>query len=206
MKLYQHPLSSNARRVRLVIQHLEMPVEEVLVDLVKGEHRQPPYLALNPNGKVPTLIDGDLKLWECYAIMIYLSEKLGKLALYPSELNARTEIHRWLFWCANEWSPVISRLNLENMLKPMMGWGPTDPARVQESEASFKQHAQVLDQVLSQRPYVVGSQLSLADFAVAASLSTRVPAKLPLAGFTNVERWFADIEQLPAWHATALKM
>lgn len=205
MKLYMHPLSSNARRPRLVAHHLGLPVEEVLVDLAKGEQRQPPYLALNPNGKVPTLVDGDLKLTECYAVMIYLCEKTGRRELYPDELAARTEIHRWLFWCANEWSVNIGRLNFENMLKPMLGLGTADPVRVQEAENGFKAHAAVLDAHLAQREHILGSKLSLADFALAAGLATAVPAKLPIAGFSHVGAWFGRIQQLPAWQATASK-
>jgi glutathione S-transferase len=203
MKLYMHPLSSNARRPRLVAHHLGLAVEEVLVDLAKGEQRQPAYLALNPNGKVPTLVDGDLKLTESYAVMIYLCEKNGRRELYPDELAARTEINRWLFWSANEWSPNIGRLNFENMLKPMLGLGTADPARVQEAENTFKQHAKVLDTFLAQREYILGAKLSLADFALAANLSTIVPAKLPIAGFAHVQAWFARIEKLPAWQATS---
>jgi glutathione S-transferase len=203
MKLYMHPMSSNARRARLVAKHLDLRIEEELVDLAKGAQRQAPYLAINPNGKVPTLVDGDLTLWECYAIMIYLSEKSGKRELYPEDFSTRTEIHRWLFWCANEWAPVVGKLNFENMLKPMLKLGAPDPARVAELEAAFKQHAKVLDTHLAQRVYLLGDKLSLGDYAVAASLSTVVPAKLPLAGFTNVERWFAAIQTLPAWAATA---
>jgi glutathione S-transferase len=203
MKLYYHPLSSNARRVRLVAHHLGLAIEEVLVDLGKGAQKKPEYLALNPNGKVPTLVDGDLKLWESYAILIYLCEKTGRRELYPEPLAARTEINRWLFWCANEFSPTIARLNFENMIKPRLGLGATDPARVQEFEQAFKPVASVLDAHLAQHEHVAGPQLSLADFALAASLATRVPAKLPLASHTHVLRWLTGIEQLPAWQATA---
>ena len=202
MKLYTHPLSSNARRVSLVAHQLGLQLEEELVDLAKGAQRTPEYLALNPMGKVPTLVDGDLQLTESYAIMIYLCEKTGRRELYPDELATRTEINRWLFWGANEWSPTIGRLNFENMLKPMLGLGAPDPARVQEAENTFKQLAGVLDAKLQTRPFVAGKQLSLADFAVAASLATAVPAKLPLSGFTRVQAWQSGIEQLPAWKAT----
>jgi glutathione S-transferase len=201
MKLYFHPLSSNARRARLVAHHLGLAVEEELVDLTKGAQRQPAYLALNPNGKVPTLVDGDLKLWESYAIMIYLCEKNGRRELYPDELAARTEIHRWLFWGANEWSPVISRLTFENMLKPMLGLGQPDPVRVKEAEAGFNALATVLDTQLAQHPYVVGNQLTLADFALAASLAAAKPGKVPVDAHPNVIAWFGRIEKLPAWQA-----
>jgi glutathione S-transferase len=203
MKLYTHPLSSNARRVRLLVHHLGLPVEEEIVDLAKGAQRAPAYLALNPMGKVPTLVDGDLHLTESYAIMIYLCEKTGRRELFPDELASRTEINRWLFWAANEWSPIIARLNFENMLKPILGLGSPDPARVQEAEAAFKNLASVLDAQLKSRPFAAGNQLSLADFALSASLATAVPAKLPLAGFSNVQAWQAKIEALPAWKATA---
>lgn len=203
MKLYTHPLSSNARRVRLLVQHLGLPVEEEIVDLAKGAQRAPAYLALNPMGKVPTLVDGDLHLTESYAIMIYLCEKSGRRELFPDELASRTEINRWLFWGANEWSPIIARLNFENMLKPMLGLGSPDPARVQEAEGAFKNLATVLDTQLKSRQFAAGNQLSIADFALSASLATAVPAKLPLAGFSNLQAWQGRIEALPAWKATA---
>lgn len=198
-------MSSNARRVRLVVHHLGLSadVEEEIVDLAKGAHRAAAYLAINPNGKVPTLLDGELKLSESYAIMIYLCEKTGQRELYPDTLAARTEINRWMFWGANEWSPVIGRLNFENMLKPMLGIGSPDPVRVQEAEATFKQLAAVLDTHLASRQFVVGNALSLADFALASSLMTAVPAKLPLADRPHLQAWLARIEQLPAWKATA---
>jgi len=203
MKLYTHPLSSNARRVRLVVHHLGLQLEEHVVDLANGAQRAPEYLAINPMGKVPTLVDGDVHLTESYAIMIYLSEKTGRRELYPDELATRTEINRWLFWGANEWSPIIARLNFENMLKPMLGIGQPDPVRVQEAENAFKQLATVLDTKLKDRQYVAGNQLSLADFALCASLATAVPAKIPLAGFSQLQSWQGRIEQLPAWKATA---
>ena len=203
MKLYFHPLSANARRARLVVHHLGLKVEEELVDLTKGAQKQPAYLALNPNGKVPTLVDGDLKLWESYAIMIYLCEKHGRRELYPDELAARTEINRWLFWTANEWSPAVSRLTYENMLKPMFGRGQPDPERVKEYEAGFNALATVLDAHLAQRQYAVGANLSLADFALASSLATMRPAKLPVDAYKNVLAWFGRIEQLPAWQAAS---
>jgi glutathione S-transferase len=203
MKLYMHPLSSNARRARLVAHHLGLGVEEELVDLQNGAHKKPEYIALNPNGKVPTLVDGDLKLWESHAIMVYLCEKSGRRELYPEDLAARTEVMRWLFWSTTEWGPWVARLNFENMLKPMLGLGPTDATRVQEYEQAFKQSASVLDAQLGTREFVAGPQLSLADFSLAASLATRVPAKLPVSGFAHLSSWLGRIEQLPAWQATA---
>jgi glutathione S-transferase len=108
-----------------------------------------------------------------------------------------------MFWAANEWSPIIARLNFENMLKPMLGVGAPDPARVQEAENAFKNNATRLDHQLQSQPFVIGKAITLADFALSASLATAVPAKLPLSAFTHVQAWQARIEALPAWKATA---
>jgi glutathione S-transferase len=85
----------------------------------------------------------------------------------------------------------------------MLGLGTPDPVRVQEADQAFKQLAAVLDTKLKSRPFVASKQLSLADFALAASLATAVPAKLPLAGFSQLQAWQGRMEQLPAWQATA---
>jgi glutathione S-transferase len=202
MKLYTFPISSNARRVRLVAHHLGIPLEEQQVNLAKGEQRQPAYLAINPKGKVPTLVDGELKLTESYAIMVYLCERTGKRALYPEDLASRTEVNRWLFWSASEWGPAVGRFNLENMVKPMLG-GTPDPERLREAETVFAPLTKLLDDQLSQHKYLTGPALTLADFAVVAGLATAAQAKLPIAGFSHIQRWFAEIQQLPAWQATA---
>ena len=75
MKLYVHPMSSNARRAQMTAILLGTPIETVFIDLQKGAQRNPEYLALNPNGRVPTLVDGDFALWESLAIMEYVAEK-----------------------------------------------------------------------------------------------------------------------------------
>ncbi|RYE73952.1 MAG: glutathione S-transferase family protein, partial [Myxococcales bacterium] len=85
MKLFVHPLSGNSRRTLLVVEHLELPVERVVVDLPKGEQRAEAHLQRNPNGRVPVLEDGDLTLWESRAIMQYLCEVTPGQTLYPTE-------------------------------------------------------------------------------------------------------------------------
>lgn len=204
MKIYHHPLSSNARRAVLTAKHLQLPVELEFVDLQKGAQRAPEYLALNPNGKVPTLVDGDFVLTESYAIMMYLAEKAGATSLYPTSARARADVHRWLFWSANEFSPQVARLNFENMLKGMMGLGAPDPVRVEEASAAVKRLGGIADQHLAKHTWLAGDTLTLADFGVACSLSTMVPAKLPVLEFANLQAWFGRIQALDAWKATSL--
>lgn len=203
MRLYLHPLSSNARRVMLVVAQFAIPVESVFVDLAKGAQRAPEFLQLNPNHRVPVLEDDGFVLWESHAIMQYLAERAPGQTLYPTELHARADINRWMFWCAAHFMPAISILNWENHIKAMVWQDAADPAEVQRGETLFREFGAVLDQHLAQRQWVCGEALSLADFALAAPLADIAAAKLPVDGFTHLLRWFAAVCALPAWQATA---
>ena len=165
--------------------------------LIEGEHRKPDFLAVNPNGKVPALLDGDMRLCESNAIMCYLADKTGS-ALWPRD-GRQIEIISWFCWEAAHFSRHAGTLGFENFLKPKFGLGETDAAAVEEARGFFRQFAAVLDGHLKGRAYLVGDALSLADFAVAAPLPFAGPAQLPLDGFDEIKRWYATIESLPAW-------
>jgi glutathione S-transferase len=209
VRLYHHPFSSNARKAVMTALVLDAPVELVMVDLPEGAQRKPDFLALNPNGKVPVLVDDDFVLWESGAIMAYLADKVRATdearanALYPSELRARADVHRWMYWGAAHWAPAIGTLNFENMLKPLFGLGEADASAVARAGRELTMLGALLDAHLAKRAWVSGDGLTLADIALACPLMATVPAKLPVTGFANVQRWFAQVQELPAWKETA---
>ena len=204
MRLYHHPYSFNARRAVMAALHLKAPVELVFVDLQKGEQRTPQFLALNPNHRVPVLEDDGFILWESHAIMQYLADKTPRQTVYPAETRARADVNRWLFWSGQHFSPAIGVLNWEHAIKRLLGLGAPDPAEVRRGEQLVREFAGVLDAHLAGRDWICGDALSLADFAVASPLAATVPAKLPVAELSNVQRWFAQVQKLEAWQRTAL--
>jgi len=204
MRLYHHPFSSNARRAVMTALHLGAPVELVLVDLSKGEQRKPDLLALNPNGKVPVLDDGGFVLWESHAIMQYLAEKTPGQTVYPSELRARADVNRWLFWSAYHFQPSASILGWEHFVKPLLGAGPADPAMVQRGEQQVTECARVLDAHLAGREWLAQDRVTLADLAVSTPLMMSERAKLPVSGFANLAAWFERVQKLEAWKKTSL--
>src|SRR6516164_3388509 len=103
MKLYHFP-SPNPQKVTFALHELGLECEIVPVDLSKGEQRTPQFLALNPFGRVPVLVDGDVTLWESHAILAYLGEKTGKL--WPTTAAGRADALRWLFFLAGHISPA----------------------------------------------------------------------------------------------------
>jgi glutathione S-transferase len=195
VKLY-YALTPNPRKACAVAKYLDLPVEYVFVDLKKQEHRKPDFLALNPNSKVPVLVDGDLKLWEAMAIMCHFAEKAGS-DLWPDDAR-RIEIIRWISWDAHHFSRHAGSLFFEHVIKPFLGSTP-DPVTIEESMGFFRRFAAILDDHLNGRKYIVGDRPTLADFSVASMLPYAKPSKMPIEEFPQISRWYDRINQIEAW-------
>ena len=199
MKLYFNPLSPNVRRVRLTAAVLGLELEEKLLDFSKGEHKNPEYLLLNPNGAVPTLVDGDFVLTESRAIMQYLASKKPESGLLPRDEAARADVTRWQFWDSSHFSPQLGTFAFEKLIKGMVGLGEPDSSKLNDALVNFKRFAAVLNQRLEGRQYVVGNSLTLADLTLASSMMYAKQTEVPVADFPNVERWFSRIAALDGW-------
>jgi glutathione S-transferase len=203
MKLYMNKLSPNVRRVRLTAAVLGLELEEKPLDFAKGEHKSAEYLALNANGAIPTLVDGDFVLTESRAIMQYLAAKKPESGLLPKDEQARADVTRWQFWDSSHWSPALGTLTFQKVLRPMMGLGEPDAAKVEEGLAGIRRFGAVLNGRLEGKSYVVGGALTIADLTIAASLMYAKQTDVPLGDFPNVAKWFGRICELPAWARTA---
>ena len=203
MQLYMNVLSPNVRRVRLTAAVLGLRLDEKTIDFAKNEQKSPEYLALNPNGAVPTLVDGDFVLTESRAIMQYLAAQKPESGLLPRDERGRADVTRWQFWDSSHFSPQIGTLAFQRVLKPRFGMGAPDGAKVEEALAGFRRYAAVLDRWLDGRRYVIGESLTLADLTLASSLMYARAADVPLAELANVEAWFARMCELDAWKQTS---
>jgi len=196
MKLYYSD-TLNPRKACAVARHLKLPVEFIYVTLDKGEHRTPEFRAMNPNAKVPVLVDGELVLWESNAIMCHLAEKAGS-DLWPRD-RRQTEVLRWLMWDATEFAPAAGTFYFEHIIKPRFLKSQADPAEIARVTPAFERYAAVLEAHLQGRDYLVGNDLTVADFAVAITLPYAEKTGLPLDGFPAIRRWHERLQQLPAW-------
>ena len=104
------------RKARAVATHVGLPVEFVYVDLARGEHKAPPFLAINPNGVVPALTDGGITLWESDAIMCHLAKSAGS-DLWPSDTR-QVEVMKWLSWNAHHFTRHGGELYFQNLVRP----------------------------------------------------------------------------------------
>jgi glutathione S-transferase len=191
MKLYDFAFSPNCRKVRAVAYELGITLEATHVDLVNGAQRRPDFLALNPNGRVPVLVDDDLILWESTAIMRYLSASRGG-ALVPKSSRGQAELDRWLAWQLAHLGPAMSKVAFERVVKKLTNQGVPDEAAIAVGSAEFAKLTAVLDAALQARDYLAGT-LSLADFALASHYSLASACGLDLAPYPAVRSWLARL-------------
>jgi glutathione S-transferase len=196
MKLY-YCETLNPRKACAAARHVNADVEFIHVDIGRGEQRTPQFLAMNPNARLPVLQDGDWTLWESNAIMCHLSDATHA-DLWPHD-SRQVEVMRWLSWDSQHFTRHGGELYFQLLIRPKFNLGPADPAAVEEAMAQFRSSARVLDDHLRDRDYLVGEALSVADFAVGGALPYAEGARLPLDEFPNVRRWYARLNELPAW-------
>ena len=203
MKLYGFSASPNTWKVRALAAHLGIPLDYEFVDLTKGASRTPAYLAINPTGRTPALVDGDFTLWESAAIMQHIADQKPN-SLWPNDTRARADIMRWQSWQLAHWSAEgCQPLLFNRLVKKILNLGPPDEAAVAKALECFNRDAAVLEAHLGKQPYLVGKDVTIADFAVAAPLFHAQAADLPLASYPKLREWFGRVSVLPCWSQTA---
>ncbi|MDH3451921.1 MAG: glutathione S-transferase family protein [Gammaproteobacteria bacterium] len=201
MKLYHHPVSNNCRRVLVAAELLDTELETEQVDLMSGKNRDPAFLALNPNGKVPTLVDGDTRLWESNAIIQYLADRRGETELYPRDPARRADIARWQFWASAHLAPPVDTLAFERTLKSALGMGEPDEVAIARATDGVERFLPVLNESLEGRDYLAGEALTLADVSLIATLSYADAAQLRLENYPNINAWRDRLEASDAFKA-----
>ncbi len=206
MKLYGFPASPNTWKVRALAAQLKMPLEFELVDLLQGAQQTPAFLAINPTGRTPVLVDGDFKLWESNAILQYLASK-NPTPLYPNDAKGRADVCRWQCWELAHWgAQACQPLTFENLVKKFVNLGTPDQAVVAKATEAFNKEAKMLDAHLARHKYLVNDTLTIADFTVAAPLFHAQGAGMPVAPYANIGAWFGRVSALPCWNETAPQM
>lgn len=196
MKLY-YAEALSPRKACAVARYLRSPIDYVRVDLAQGEQRSEWFLELNPNGKVPVLVEGGHVLWEANAIMCRLAQAAGS-DIWPMDAR-QADVVRWLSWDAAHFTRFAGELYFEHLIRPHIGLGPADPANVASATAQFRAAAGVLDAHLSRTSWLVGEAPTIADFALGVTLPYAVPAHIPVDDFPAIRRWQARLSGLEGW-------
>lgn len=194
MKLYMHPGSPNSRRARIAARLAQVQLQEVAVDVAAGDNRSPEYLALNPMGKVPTLVTDDgTTVLESYAIGWHVARETD-----AAPLARHDELLRWQFFDACHFARPLGTLTFEHLFRPA-----PDAAVVSEALREWERYAAVLEAALRRGDFIVGSAPTIADAALGASMTYATACQLPLADYPRIAAWHERCTALDAFLQTA---
>ncbi|WP_437573272.1 glutathione S-transferase family protein [Sorangium sp. So ce887] len=200
MKLYGHPMSTCTRKVLTVLAEKGHEAQFELVDLMKGEQKQPAHLARQPFGVIPVLEDEDFSLYESRAIMRYLDQKLPGASLTPTELRARALMDQWLSVEQSYVSTPAVKIVFQRVIHPMRGQ-QSDESVVDAARAEIARALDVVDRAMASQEYLAGSSYSLADVSWTPYLHCLVMSKVEelITDRPNVAAWWKRISARPAW-------
>ena len=189
------------RRVLALVKLLGVEAELIEVDLKAGGFKTPDYVALNPNKKAPTLVDGDVVLWESAAIMAYLSIKSASNMWPVNNAAEQVEVLRWLSWNNCHWASAVGPFYFEHIVKKNFNAGPPDRQSLNSSIPDLMKYGKVLNDHLADRTFVTCDRLTIADFQLASMATDWREAEMPLEAFSHILRWIDSLMQIPAWAA-----
>lgn len=194
IKLYHFERSGNSREVRLVLHEKNLPFEEVIVDVMKGDTKKPEFRALNPFGKVPVLTDGDVVLYEASLINYYLDEKYPTPALMPKSADDRANVRKWVYWGTYQMEKHMAPVLLEMLLKPEDKW---DKEMIDKNKQAITDALRVMNQQLQGREYLCGDY-SLADICVTPHLAALGRIKYNAEeGLEHYHAWMQRLKSRP---------
>jgi GST-like protein len=185
----------NGKKASIMLEEVELPYEVHPINIAKGDQLKPEYLAINPNNKIPAIIDSDgpdgkpLKLFESGAILMYLADKTGKFL--PQEMAKRYEVIQWLMFQMGGVGPMFGQANYFYRLEEKV------PFAIERYYKEALRLYKVLEQTLEQRDYLAG-EYSIADIATYPWVGRHDGHNVKLEEFPNVKRWFDGISQRPA--------
>ena len=184
--------TGNSYKPRLLLELLDIKYEWVKVDLMKGEQKSPQYLALNPFGQVPLLVDGDTKLADAQAILVYLVRQYGGDLWLPLEALPLAQVVRWLSTTAGE----IRQGPEQARLYYLFG---TTSINIERAQQQAERILSQLDQHLSTRNWLEFDRPTIADIAVFPYVALAPDGKIDLAPYPNVLSWIDRLKQLPGY-------
>jgi glutathione S-transferase len=184
---------SRAFRCLWMLEELGLEYEHIPTNFV-GENKEPAYLAINPNGRIPTLIDGDTVLWESMAINLYLAQKYES-GLRPKSVEELGAAMKWSFWVMTETEKSVVEFLFNTLILPE---DARDSGVAAAAAGQLEAPLAVLDAALDGRDYLVGDGFSVADLNVAAVLAWCKLSSFDLSATPNVDRWLAASMSRPA--------
>jgi glutathione S-transferase len=198
LRVWGRANSVNVQKVLWCLRELDLTYQRIDAGMAFGKNRDPEYLAMNPNGRVPTLVDGDFVLWESNSIMRYLVLAYGKgSSLYPDAPKRRASVERWLDWTLSTLQPV-DRPVLWGLVRTPPG--QRDMVAIQKDVDAEAAQWRIVDHQLATRRFIEGDDFSIADIALGAYARRWLGVEgVDKPRLSQLERWFAQFAGRPGF-------
>jgi len=198
MMIWGRANSVNVQKVLWCLRELELPYERIDAGMAFGKNREPEYLAMNPNGRVPTLVDGDFVLWESNSIMRYLVLAYRPQSpLYPQSPKIRAAVERWLDWTLSTLQPVDRPVFWALVRTPA---AERDMAAIQKDADAEAAQWKIVESYLADRRFIEGDDMTLADIALGAYARRWFGVEgIRKPKFNHLERWFEQFRTRPGF-------
>lgn len=190
--LYTSP-TPNGHKITVLLDELGVDYNLIPVDLSKAEQKAPAFLAMNPNGRIPVIVDrdnDDFVVFESGAIMIYLAEKFGRFL--PEDAAARSRTLQWLMFQMGGVGPMMGQANVFYRYFPEK----IQPA-IDRYQHECRRLFEVLDRRLGEARYLAGDELTIADFANWCWVRTHTWSGVSVEGLGNLNRWLEELAARP---------
>jgi glutathione S-transferase len=202
LKLWGRANSINVQKVLWTLDELKVPYERIDAGLHFGVVNTPEYRKLNPNGKVPTINDDGLVLWESNAIVRYLAAKHGGGTLWPNDLKLRADSDRWMDWITDSVQLAVGPMFLQLVRTPAEKRDTkVIDASVQKADALFP----ILDAALADRDFIAGRSLTIGDIPIGVFTHRWLALQIPRAKVPNVEAYYERLKQRLAYRTHIVK-
>jgi glutathione S-transferase len=193
LKIWGRNTSSNVQKAMWAVGELELPHERIDIGGPFGKNKEPLYLAMNPNGLVPTLEEDDgFLLWESNSIIRYLAAKHRASVLEPTDLKTRALAHKWMDWQLSVLGPAITPVFWGLVRTPPE---KRDPAAIEAGKTKTTQAATILDAQLGKTAFVAGDTFSYGDIPVGVMIYRYMKLVPERPKLLNLERWYAAIAE-----------
>ncbi|MGQ0664201.1 MAG: glutathione S-transferase family protein [Pseudomonadota bacterium] len=196
LKIYGRSNSSNVQKVLWACEELRVPFTREDVGGAFGKNREPAYLALNPNGLVPTIDDDGFILWESNAIVRYLAAKHGQGGLWPADPRQRAAADRWMDWQASTVSPAIFPLFYQLVRTPA---DRRDQAAIEAGREKTIAALTILDAQLANTEYVAGGALTMGDIALGIAAHRWFAFPIERPELPHLAAWYKRLAERPAY-------
>lgn len=199
IKLYEHPLSGNAYKAKLLLHQLSVEYEGVTVDIFAGEHKKEEFSALNPNCKIPVLADGDFVMWESNAILFYLAKKFSPNPYLSDDPETYGLIAQWTFFGKTTIDPNLA---LARYFAKFLPPDQVPPGTMEKLHVQGNAALAILEDHLSRTEFLCGDY-SIADIACYPYTMLCEEGGFNLGTYPSVRRWCESVEETPKFIAFA---